>query len=87
MGGNCGLLLPVDKLCESKLRRTNRGMGSCLVKREISDLRAPVPRQNARRGLCQFTNRNQTQLSHGEGGSYGRLLWRSDEIVEELERG
>lgn len=51
---------------ESK-RKADWGIGGCLVKREISVLRAPVPRQNSTRGLCQIIHRNQTR-SHEEWG-------------------
>lgn len=61
--------------------------GACLVKGEVSDLRASVPRQNAHTGLCQFANRNQTQLSHEEFGFYRGPPRRSDESVEEVGRG
>lgn len=76
-------------VCVSQSERDRLRDGGCVVKRELSALTAPVPRQNARRGLFQVTNRNQThgvwgvRLSlHSSRGSH----WRSDGGEEEVGR-
>lgn len=74
-------------MCVSQNEGDRLRDGGCLVKGEISALRAPVPRQNAHRCLCQITNRNQTRFTRAGRLSLQRSrgrLWRSDEGVDEV---